>query len=95
MSPLAFLTGVIAGSAVAITIGLAMVLVVFLFLSGEQPRLANEYGTLLRSLGLFALLAAVAGWAFVGLLKHRRSRWYAQAATWLAIAAIAFYYWPR
>jgi hypothetical protein len=94
MSPLAVFTGIIMGSAVTIALGLAMVLVVFLILSGEHPRLIAEYGTLLRSFGLFFVLALCASSAFVGQLRRHAWRWYAQAATWLAIAGIAVYYWP-
>lgn len=95
MSPLAVLTGIILGSAVTITLGLAMVIVVFVSLSGDQPGLAREYGHLLASFGLFLALALVSGYAFVGTLKRPRWLWTAQGATWLAIGAIAWYYWPR
>ena len=95
MSPLAVLTGIIMGSAVTITIGLAMVIVVFLSLSSDQPGLAREYGHLLASFGLFLGLALVSGYAFVATLKRPRWLWSAQAATWAGVAAIAWYYWPR
>jgi hypothetical protein len=95
MSPLAVLTAIIMGSAVTITIGLALVIVVFLALSGEHPRLAREYWSLLRSFALFLALSLVAGYAFVGTLRRSRWLWAAQAATWLAVAVIGWYYWPR
>jgi hypothetical protein len=95
MSPLAVLTGIIMGSAVTATIGLAMVIIVFLTLTGEHPRLAEEHGVLLRSFGLFFGLALISGYAFVGTLRQRRWRWYAQAGTWLGIATMAWFYWPR
>jgi len=94
MSPLAVLTGIIFGSAVTIVIGLAMVVVVFLAMSGEQPGLARETGPLLRSFLLFLALAFVSGYAFVGLLRQRPWRWVAQGGTWITIAALAAYYWP-
>jgi hypothetical protein len=94
MSPLAVLTGIIMGSAVTISLGLGMVLVIFMILSGEHPRLTAEYGTLLRSFGLFFLLALCAAYAFVGQLRRHAWRGYAQAATWIAIVGIAVYYWP-
>jgi hypothetical protein len=94
MSPLAVFTGIIMGSAFTIALGLAMVLVVFLVLSGEHPRLAAEYGSLLRSFGLFFLLALSAACAFLGQIRSRPWRWYAQVATWVTIAGIALYYWP-
>ncbi len=95
MSPLAVLTGIILGSAVTIAVGLAMVLVVFLLLAGEQPRLAAEYPSLLAGCGAFFVLAFLAAWAFLTTLRGRRSLWLAQAATWLALAAIGRYYWPK
>lgn len=95
MSPLAVLTGIIMGSAVTITIGLAMVIVVFLSLGSEQPGLAREYGRLLVSFGLFFVLALVSGYAFAGTLRPAGRQWPLQAATWLGIAAIGWYYWPR
>lgn len=95
MSPLAVFTGIIMGSAVAIALGLAMVLAVYLILSGEHPRLVAEYPVLLKSFSLFFLLAVVASYAFLGQLRHRAWRWYAQLATWLIIGGIAAYYWPR
>jgi len=95
MSPLAVLTGIILGSAVTIVIGLAMVLVVFLVMAGEQPALAREFGPLLKSFFLFLALAFAAGYAFVGTLRQKRWLWLAQAATWLVIAALAVHYWPR
>jgi len=95
MSPLAVLTGIILGSAVTIVIGLAMVLVVFLIMSGEQPALAREYFPLLKSFFLFLGLAFVSGYAFIGILRQKRWRWAAQAGTWLVIAVLAAYYWPK
>jgi hypothetical protein len=88
------LTGIVMGSAVTISLGLAMVLVVFVILSGEHPRLAAEYGTLLASFLLFFVLAMVAASAFVGQLRRRPWRGYAQLATWIVIGGIALYYWP-
>lgn len=95
MSPLTVFTGIVMGSAVTIALGLAMTLAVFLILSGEHPRLALEYGTLLTSFGLFFALALAAAYAFVGVLRHRTWRWYAQAATWVMILVIGMHYWPR
>lgn len=95
MSPLAVFTGIIMGSAVAIALGLAMVLAVFLILSGDYPKLVAEYPVLLKSFVLFFVLALVASYAFVGQLRHRAWRWYAQAATWLVVCGITAYYWPR
>lgn len=95
MSPLAVLTGIVLGSAVTIALGLAMVIVVFVSLSGDQPALAREYGHLLTSFLLFLGLSLVSGYAFAATLRRRHWLWYAQGGTWAAIALIAWYYWPR
>ena len=95
MSPLAVLTGIIMGSAITMTLGLAMVLMVFVVLAGEHPRLGVEANRLLASFGLFLALAVVSSAAFWGVIKRRRWMWAAQAATWVAIIAIARFYWPR
>lgn len=94
MSPLGFLTGVVLGSAASIALVLLMVLVIFALSTGTQAALGREYPGLLAAAGLFALLAAVSGAAFVGLQRERPWRWFAQAAMWLALAAIGWLYWP-
>lgn len=94
MGPLGFLTGVVLGSAASIALVLAFVLVIFLLSAGQQPALAREYPGLLASAGLFGLLAASAALAFVGLQRERSWRWLAQAAMWLALTLIGWYYWP-
>jgi hypothetical protein len=95
VKPLGFLTGVVLGSAASIALVLAMVLAVFAFSSAGRPELSGEYPPLLAAAGLFAALAGVAGAAFVGLQRERPWRWAAQAALWLAVAAVGWYYWPN
>jgi hypothetical protein len=95
VTPLAVLMGIIMGSAVTISIGLAMVLVVFLMMGHDYPALTREYRPLLDGFGLFLALAFVSTYAFLGVLRHTRWRWYAQGATWLTIAALSLHYWPR
>lgn len=94
MGPLGFLTGVVLGSAVSIAGVLAMVLVMFLVVSTDHPALIDEYRPLIRAVVLFAILAAVAGAAFIGLQKHRPWRWAAQGAMWFVLLAVAWSYWP-
>jgi len=95
MSPLAVLTGIIMGSAVTITIGLAMVLVVFLSMRGEYAGFASEYGSLIKSFSLFLALSFVSSYAFIGVLRETRWRWWAQAATWAVVLAMVAHYWPQ
>lgn len=94
MGPLGFLTGVVLGSAASIALVLLMVLVIFALSTGAQAALGREYPGLLAAAAWFALLAAVSAVAFVGLQRERPWRWLAQVAMWLALAAIAWHYWP-
>jgi len=95
MGPLGFLTGVVLGSAASIALVLAMVVVIFALSSGVQPAIGSEYPTLLATTGLFAVLAGMAGAAFAGLQRRLAWRWYAQAAMWLTLAMLGWYYWPQ
>ena len=94
MRPLGFLTGIVLGSAASISLVLIMVAVVFAFSVREQPAVGAEYPGLLASAALFGVLAAAAAAAFVGLQRERPWRWLAQAAMWLLLVAIAWYFWP-
>ena len=60
-----------------------MVVVIFAFSASGQPAVGQEYPSLLASAGLFGVLAAAAGAAFVGLQRERPWRWVAQAGMWL------------
>ncbi len=94
MGPLGFLTGVVLGSAAAIALVLAMVVVVMTVATGAESTAGGEYPALLAAAGLFAGLAGIAGVAFFALQRHRPWRWYAQAALWLALGLTAWHYWP-
>ena len=95
MSPLAALTAILLGSALAITIGLVMVLTVYAIIGGDYPRLAAETPALLRSLFLFSVMTGVGAAAFIGLQRHRPWRWWAQAGLYAWIALTVMAYWPE
>jgi hypothetical protein len=94
MRPLGFLTGVVLGSAASIALVLLLVVLTLTLAASRHPVPGHEYPGLLASAALFAVLAAVAGAAFVGLQRERPWRWLAQSAMWLCLAGIAWYYWP-
>jgi len=94
MRPLGFLTGVVLGSAAAISLVLLMVVLTLVLSTGRAPEIGREYPALITAAGLFAALAALAGAAFAGLQRGRPWRWSAQAAMWLLLAGIAWYFWP-
>lgn len=95
MRPLAVLIGIVMGSSVAIALGLGMVLIIFLILSGEHAELEAEFGPLLRATGLFVALGACAAASFLGELKAARWRFYAFAALAGTLALVTWTYWPQ
>ena len=94
MKPLTIITGVVLGSAASITLGLAVVILIFVLSGLDQPRIRDEFPPLVSSVALFALLTVVSAASFVALVKHQRWRWWAQALMWALLVAIGLYYWP-
>lgn len=94
MKPLTIITGVVLGSAGAITVGLAVVMLIFVLSGLDQPRIRDEFSPLAGSVALFALLTAVSAGSFVGLVREQRWRWWLQAAMWALLLGIGVYYWP-
>lgn len=95
LGPLGFLTGVVLGTAAAISLVLLMVLAVFALSGVPGSALGGESRALLVTVSLFALLALAAAGAFYGLQNQQRWRWLAQGLMWLILAGIAWYYWPN
>jgi len=94
MPPLAIITGILLGSCAAIGGGLLIVLFLFYLLADEYPRLAAEYGSLVRSTGIFLSMTVICAVSFVGLIRRRAWRWFAQAAMWAGVASTVFHYMP-
>jgi hypothetical protein len=95
MRPLAVLLGIVMGSTVSISIGLALTLIVFALLPEYSERIDDEYGPLLRSFAAMLVVSAVAVASFVGELRQRPWRYYASAALLLLLAGGLWSYWPR
>jgi hypothetical protein len=94
MRPLAVITGIIAGSCLSITVSLAAVLVVYLVLGDDYPRVRHEFGPLLASLCLFLVMTAISAASFYALLTNHRLVRLSQVALWAGIAATTWYYLP-
>ena len=94
MRPLSVVTLIVLGSSFAITFSLAAVVLVVLLLGTDHPRLASEFDPLLKSLGLFVGMTAVAAASFYSLAKELAARYWLQAAMWLSLFGIGYYYWP-
>lgn len=95
MRPLAVLLGIVMGSTVSISIGLALTLIVFALLPEYSDRIDDEYGPLLRSFAAMLVVSAVAAASFVGELRQRPWRYYATAALLVLLAGGLWLYWPR
>jgi hypothetical protein len=94
MRPLTVITGIVMGSCLSITASLAAVLIMFLLLGDEYPRLQEEFGSLVTSLLIFLTMTCISGLSFYALLMKYPWRGIPQAAMWLGLAATGYAYWP-
>ena len=94
LKPLAALLGIIAGSAVALAVSLAMTEIVFLLLPEYSLRLGPERLPLARGLVWSWSLALVAAASFVGELRSAAWRRPAQLLLALVLVALAWAFWP-
>ena len=94
MRPLAVITGIVAGSCLSISVSLAAVLLVYLVLGSDHPRVQHEFGPLVASLSIFLVMTVVSAASFYTLLINHRFRFYLQMAMWLGVAGVAWYYVP-
>jgi hypothetical protein len=95
MGPLAALTAIVFGSAVAIAFGLNAVLVIMLVLRGESEQLSVEIQRLPIYCVAFIALSGVSGAAMYSLMK--RLPWYvrAQWAMWASVALTGVLVWLK
>jgi hypothetical protein len=94
LQPLVALIGVVMGSSVALLAGLIMVLLVFLLLPEFHERLAGEFRPLVFAIAWAALLTSASAASFLGELRQRSWRRYANAALVAAMLLVGWVYWP-
>jgi hypothetical protein len=94
MRPLAVITGIIAGSCVAITVSLGAVMLIYLILGDDYPRVRYEFRPLLASTLLFLGMTAISAASFYTLLINHRWANVLQVLVWAGVAATAWYYIP-
>ena len=94
MRPLTVITGILLGSCLSIAVSLAAVLLIFLILGNENPRLSQEYGSLRASLSIFTAMTGISAASFYTLVKHHPARWVVQAVLWAGLMGVVYYYWP-
>jgi len=90
--PLAFLTAVALGSAVAIEFGLTSVLAVLWMVRSDSDEVAAEMSHLPMYCLMFLLLSAVSAAAMYSLMKGLAWRWRAQWAMWASVLAIGVWF---
>jgi len=94
MRPLTVITGILLGSCLAITVSLAAVLLVFLVLGDDYPRVQHEFKPLLSSVVIFFGMTIISATSFYALLINHRARWWAQFLMWAGVAGTTWYYLP-
>jgi hypothetical protein len=95
MKPLTALLAILAGSALALAIGLIMTWIVILLLPENEQRFAPEHAHLVRAILVFTLFSTATGASFYGQLRERRWRLAAHAATLAVFALVMWLYWPK
>jgi len=95
MRPLAALLAILAGSAVALAVGLLMTWAVILFLPANEARFAPEHAALMRAIAVFTAFAAVSVGSFYAEQRERHWRLGAHAATLATFAVAVWLYWPK
>lgn len=95
MRPLMVITGFLLGSCLSIAVSLGFVLVVFLVIGDDHPRLQSEFGSLVASLSIFIGMTTITAGSFYTLVIRHRSRVWLQAVMWTGLLATGWYYWPE
>jgi len=95
MRPMAALLAILAGSAVALAIGLLLTWVVVLLLPADEARFAPEQAVLVRAVLVFTAFAAFTSASFYAQQRERSWRPAAHAASLAMFGVVLWLYWPR
>jgi hypothetical protein len=77
-----------------VAISLAAVLLIFLVLGDDYPRLQYEFRGLVVSFAIFLTMTAISAWSFYWMVLNHRARLAAQAALWGGLLLVGMHYWP-
>ena len=94
MRPLTVITGILLGSCLSITVSLAAVLLVFLLLGDDYPRLQHEFEPLSYSTVIFFIMTIISAVSFYSLIINHQFRHWVQVIMWLCLLMTGWYYWP-
>ena len=94
MRPLTVISGILLGTSASIAVSLAAVLLIFVILGDEHPRLQHEFGPLVKSVLIFLGMTAISALSFYTLVTNDR-RWIGpHVLMWLGLFGTGWYYWP-
>jgi len=94
MRPLTVITGILLGSCLAITVSLTAVLIVFLIIGDDYPRVQHEFDSLVSSVFIFFGMTIISAGSFYALLINHAARFWAQGLMWAGLATTTWYYLP-
>jgi hypothetical protein len=94
MRPLLVINGIVLGSCLSIALSLAMVLVVFLIIADEYPRVESELRPLALSMVIFVGMTTISAGSFYTLAKDHRYKRPGQFLLLAGLSATLWYYWP-
>jgi len=94
MRPLAVVNGIVLGSCASIAVSLLAVMVVYIILGDEYPRVQDEFGPLLASTLIFFSMTVISAASFYSLLVNHKTALYLQAVMLLGLLATGWYFWP-
>jgi len=94
MRPLMVINGFLLGSCLSIAVSLLLVLVVFVVIGDDHPRVQSEFRPLLSSMCIFLGMTIISAGSFYSLVIGHRSRFWLQGLMWAGLAATGFHFWP-
>lgn len=94
MRPLTVINGVLLGTSLSIFVSLALVLIVFLVVGQDHPRIQGEFRPLTFSILIFFGMTIVSAASFYALAVNHRLRFWSQFVLLAGLIATGVYYWP-
>ena len=94
MRPLTVVAGISLGSSLPIAVSLTAVLLIFVILGDEYPRLGDEFHALVISLLIFTGMTTISALSFYWMLLRHPARRPAQLLLWASLAACVYNDWP-
>lgn len=94
MRPITVLNGILFGSCVALFLGTAVTLLIFVIIGPETPSIKAELDSLTVFAVIFLGMLLLSGGSFYGHLRMRPWRWWSQAFTLAGLAATVYYLLP-